>query len=88
MDETKLQRIERLENELSFLINSNMTVSEKLKALEDSFWRSHNTGFCDYMAGREMGGEISADTELWDLDCRHKWEVSALIDLLKECTEA
>ena len=59
-------------------------IEEKLKALRDSFWRSHNAGFCDYMAGREMGGEVSGDTELWDLDCKYKYKVDALIDLLKE----
>ena len=84
MDEAKLQRIEQPEKDLSFLIKPGMTTEEKLKALCDSFWRSHNAGFCDYMAGREMGGEVSRDTELWDLDCKYKYKVDALIDLLKE----
>ena len=84
MDEAKLQRIEQLEKDLSFLIKPGMTTEEKLKALRDSFWRSHNAGFCDYMAGRETGGEVSGDTELWDLDCKYKYKVDALIDLLKE----
>ena len=87
MDEAKLQRIEQLEKDLSFLIKPGMTTEEKLKALRDSFWRSHNAGFCDYMAGREMGGEVSRDTELWDLDCKYKYKVDALIDLLKEVEE-
>ena len=87
MDEAKLQRIEQLEKDLSFLIKPGMTTEEKLKALRDSFWRSHNAGFCDYMASREMGGEVSGDTELWDLDCEYKYKVDALIDLLKEVEE-
>ena len=88
MDEAKLQRIEKLEKELSFLIKPGMTLEEKLKALRDSFWRSHNAGYCDHMAGREMGGEVSWAPEQWDKDCRYKWEVDALIDLLKEQEEA
>ena len=84
MNEAKLQRIQELESELSFLIKPGMTLEEKRKALSDSFWRSHNAGFCDYMAGREMGGEVSADTRQWDLDCKHKWTVELLLDLLKE----
>lgn len=84
MDEAKLQRIEKLEAELSFLIKPGMTLEEKRKALSDSFWRSHNAGFCDYMAGREMGGEDSDTTQQWDLDCKHKWTVEQLLDLLQE----
>ena len=61
-----------------------MTTEEKLKALRDSFRRSHNAGFCDYMAVRETGGEVSTDTELWDLDCKYKYKVDAHIDFLKE----
>ena len=80
----KLQKIQELEKELSFLIKPGMTTEKKLKALNDSFWRSHNSGFCDYMAGREMGGEVSWETEQWDKDCKYKWEVGHLIDLLKE----
>lgn len=83
MDETKLQRIQELEKKLSFLIKPGMTTEEKLKALNRSFWRSHNASYCDHMAGREMGGEVSGETEQWDLDCKYKWEVDALIDLLK-----
>ena len=84
MDEAKLQRIQQLERELSFLIKPGMTAEEKLKALHNSFWRSHNAGFCDYMAGRMMGGEVGGDIELWDLDCKYKYEVNALIDLMDE----
>ena len=84
MDKEKLQRIQELEKELSFLIKPGMSVKEKLDALSGSFWRSHNSGYCDHMAGREMGGEVSGETELWDLDCKYKWKVEILIDLLKE----
>lgn len=87
MDEAKMQRIQELEKELSFIIKQGMTTEEKLKALNDSFWRSHNSGYCDYMAGREMGGEVSGATEQWDEDCKYKWEVERLMDLLKEQNE-
>lgn len=61
-----------------------MTAEEKLKALRDSYWRSHNAGFCDYMAGRMMGGDVDSDIELWNLDREYKYKVNALIDLMKE----
>lgn len=31
-----------------------------------------------------MGGEVSWETDQWDLDYKYKWEVDRLIDLLKE----
>lgn len=84
MDEVKRQQMQALEEKLSFLLKPGMTMEAKRKALRDSFWRSHNAGYCDYMAGREMGGEVSWETELWDKDCKHKWEVERLIGLLEE----
>lgn len=84
MNDQKSAEIEKLEKMLRYLIRPDMTLEEKIKALKNSFWRSHNSGYCDYMAGREMGGEVSADTELWDNDCKYKWEVEKLIDLLEQ----
>ena len=84
MTSEKLKEIEELEKTLKFLIKPNMTVDEKLKALGNSFWRSHNAGYCDHIAGMLMGGIENEETEMHDLDCRYKWEVNRLCDLLKE----
>ena len=85
-DET-LQEIRSLEAELNYLIRPNMTTAEKIQALEKSFWRSHNAGFCDYIAGMLMGGIENGETEQHDLDCKYKWEVSRLLDILKGIEE-
>ena len=58
-DETK-QEIAQLEETLSFLLKANMTRDEKIKALSDSFWRSHNAGYCDHIAGMQKSGTIIA----------------------------
>ena len=87
MSDEKLREICALEKTLKYLIKPDMTVDEKLKALADSFWRSHNSGYCDYMAGQEMGGAQNSATETWDLDCKYKYEVDRLFDLLKEYKE-
>ena len=84
MTSEQLSRIEEYEKLLSFLISPNMTTEEKRKALSDSFFRSHNAGFCDYMAGIEMSGVENAATEQWDLDLKYKYEVEALLTLLEE----
>jgi len=83
MNNANLQKIHELEVRLSFLIKSGMSREEKLKALRNSYWRSHNSGYCDHMAGRLMGGEDSWETEQWEKDCRYKWDVSDLIELLE-----
>lgn len=79
-----MKEIQELENKLSYLIRPTMTVDEKLKALERSFWRSHNAGFGEHIAGMLMGGIDNGETEQYELDCKYKWEVSRLIDLLRE----
>ena len=84
MCDEKIKEMQELEAVLDWLITPEMSLEKKKSALENSFWRAHNAGYCDYMAGREMGGEVSADTELWDNDCKYKWEVEKLIDLLEQ----
>ena len=78
------EKIRALEETLRYLIRPGMSIDEKLKALRDSYWRSHNAGYCDYIAGMQMGGITNGQTEQHDLDCRYKYEVERLIDLLEE----
>ena len=87
MTNEKLERIKALEEELSAIIKPSMTIDEKIKALSGSFWRSHNAGFCDYIAGMLMGGIENGETMQYDWDCKYKWEVEWLLDLLKEYKE-
>ena len=87
MKEAQLKEIEALEKELSFLIKEGMTLDEKLKALADSYWRAHNSGYCDHIAGMLMGGIENGETRRHDLDCHYKWEVTTLFNLLTELKE-
>ena len=87
MCDEKIKEIQKLEKELGFLLSPHMTIDEKLKALGDSYWRSHNSGYCDYIAGMQMGGIENRETKQHDLDCKYKWEVERLIDLLNEQEE-
>jgi len=85
MCDEKLQEIQALERVLHYLIKPGMTLLEKQNALERSYWRSHNAGYCDHIAGILMGGVENGETEQHDLDCKYRWEVSRLIELLKDC---
>ena len=87
MTDEKLREIEKLEKELSFLIDPTMTREEKKKSLENSYWRTHNSGYCDFIAGQLMAGVDNGQTEQHRLDSKFKYEVSQLLDLYKEQKE-
>lgn len=80
----KLERIEELEKELSYLVNDSMTLEEKLKSLSDAYWEASHSGYGDAMANKLMGGEEDDQTRLWEKNCENKYKIDALFDLLSE----
>ena len=83
----KLERIEELEKELSYLVNDSMTLEEKLKSLSDAYWEASNSGYGDAMANKLMAGEEDWQTLRWEKNCRNKYKIDALFDLLNELKE-
>ena len=83
----KLERIEELEKELSYLVNDSMTLEEKLKSLSDAYWEASHSGYGDAMANKLMGGEEDEQTRLWKKNCKNKYKIDALFDLLGELKE-
>ena len=83
----KLERIEELEKELSYLVNDSMTLEEKLKSLSDAYWEASHSGYGDAMANKLMGGQEDEQTRLWEKNCKNKYKIDALIDLLGELKE-
>lgn len=80
----KLNRIKELESLLKHVINPKMTLDDKIKALQNSFWCVHNSGYCNYIAGQLMAGIENDQTIKHDLDTKYKYEIEELIDLLIE----
>ncbi len=80
----KLERIEELEKELSYLVNDSMTLEKKLKSLSDAYWEASHSGYGDAMANKLMGGEEDDQTRLWEKNCENKYKIKALINLLSE----
>ncbi len=80
----KLERIEELEKELSYLVNDSMTLEEKLKSLSGAYWEASHSGYGDAMANKLMGGEEDDQTRLWEKNCENKYKIKALINLLSE----
>lgn len=49
---------EILEKEFIQFIGNADAMEKWLKVLGDAFWQSHNLGYCDSMANREMSGRV------------------------------
>ena len=83
----KLERIEELEKELSYLVNDSMTLEEKLKSLSDAYWEASHSGYGDAMANKLMGGQEDEQTRFWERNCKNKYKIDELYDLLCELKE-
>lgn len=81
-DEEKRERA-ALEAALSYRIRPDMTREEKIKALADAFWCTHNSGYGDMIAGKLMAGIEDGQTKRYELDCKHQYEIERLLTLLK-----
>ena len=87
MTNAKMKEIEQLEKDLCNMISSDMSIDDKIKVLSNSYWRAHNAGYCDHVAGIRMCGIENSVTIQHDQDCKYKWEVSRLLELLTEYKE-
>lgn len=83
----KLERIEELEKELSYLVNDSMTLEEKLKSLSDAYWEASHSGYGDAMANKLMAGQEDEQTLRWEKNCHNKYKIDELYDLLGELKE-
>ena len=84
MTDEKRSRIKELEETLSYLVNDSMTLEKKLKSLSDAYWEASHSGYGDAMANKLMGGQEDEQTRLWEKNCKNKYKIDALFDLLNE----
>lgn len=87
MTDEKLKQICELEKELSYLVNDSMTLEKKLKSLSDAYWEASHSGYGDAMANKLMCGEEDEQTLRWEKNCKNKYKIDALFDLLGELKE-
>ena len=87
MTDEKLSRIKELEEMLSYLVNGTMTVEQKLKSLSNAYWEASNSGYGDAMANKLMGGQEDEQTLRWEKNCKNKYKIDELYDLLGELKE-
>ena len=84
MTDEKRSRIKELEETLAYLVNDSMTLEEKLTSLSDAYWEASHSGYGDAMANKLMGGEEDEQTRLWEKNCKNKYKIDALFNLLNE----
>ena len=84
MTDEKRSRIKELEEMLSYLVKDKMTLDEKLKSLADAYWEASHSGYGDAMANKLMGGQEDEQTRLWEKNCKNKYKIDELYDLLDE----
>ena len=84
MTDEKLSRIKELEEMLSYLVKDKMTLDEKLKSLSDAYWEASHSGYGDAMANKLMAGQEDEQTRLWEKNCKNKYKIDELYDLLDE----
>ena len=87
MTDEKLSRIKELEEMLSYLVKDKMTLEEKLKSLSDAYWEASHSGYGDAMANKLMGGQEDEQTLRWEKNCKNKYKIDELYDLLGELKE-
>ena len=87
MTDEKRSRSEELEEMLSYLVNGTMTVEQKLKSLADAHFTAWNAGYGDAMANKLMGGQEDEQTLRWERNCKNKYKIDELYDLLGELKE-
>ena len=87
MTDEKRSRIKELEETLSYLVNDSMTLEEKLKSLSDAYWEASHSGYGDAMANKLMAGQEDWQTLSWQKNCKNRYKIDALFDLLGELKE-
>lgn len=84
MTDEKRSRIKELEEMLSYLVKDTMTLEEKLKSLSDAYWEASHSGYGDAMANKLMAGQEDEQTLRWEKNCKNKYKIDELYDLLDE----
>lgn len=84
MTDEKRNRIKELEEMLSYLVKDKMTLDEKLKSLADAHWTAWHAGYGDAMANKLMAGQEDWETQKWEKNCKNKYKIDELYDLLDE----
>ena len=84
MTNEKINRIRELEEKLSYLIEENMPLKQKLLLLTEALWQTQNSRYCETMANQILGEMENEKTLAREKNCHHKKLIFELRELLRE----
>lgn len=84
MTNEKINRIRKLEEKLSYLIEENMPPKQKLLLLTEALWQTQDSGYCETMANQILGKTEDGKTLVWEKNCYHQRHIFELRELLRE----
>ena len=84
MTNEKINRIRELEEKLSYLIEENMPLRQKLLLLTEALWQTQDSGYCEIMANQILGEMENEKTLVWEKNCHNKKHIFELRGLLRE----
>ena len=84
MTSEKINRIRELEEKLTYLIEENMPLKQKLLLLTEALWQTQDSGYCETMANQILGEKENEKTLAWEKNCHHKKHIFELRELLRE----
>ena len=84
MTNEKINRIKELEEKLSYLIEKNMPLKQKLLLLTEALWQTRDREYCEAMANQILGEMENEKTLAWEKNCHHKKLIFELRELLRE----
>ena len=84
MTNEKINRIRELEEKLSYLIEENMPLKQKLLLLTEALWQTQDSGYCDAMANQILGEMEHEKTLAREKNCHHKKHIFEPRELLRE----
>lgn len=82
MTNEQINRIRELEEKLSYLIEENMPLNQKLVLLTEALWQTRDSGYCEVMANQILGETEDEKTLAWEKNCYHKKLIIELRELL------
>ena len=84
MTNEKINRIRELEEKLSYLIEENMPLKQKLLLLTEALWQTRDREYCEAMANQILGEMENEKTLAREKNCHHKKHIFELRELLRE----
>ena len=84
MTNEKINRIRELEKKISYLIEENMPLKQKLLLLTEALWQTQDSGYCEIMANQILGEMENEKTLAREKNCHHKKHIFEPRELLRE----